>query len=43
MRGHWTTRQRHIIGEIKPENARFHAITQGDISIRSFDQNTLSV
>ena len=50
MCGHWTTgvlieltKKRHIIGKIKTENARFHAIIQVDISIRSFDQNNLSV
>ena len=34
---------RHKIGEIETENARFHAIIQVDISIRSFDQSALSV
>ena len=34
---------RHTIGKIETENARFHAIIQADISIRSFDQNALSV
>ena len=34
---------RQTIGEIETENARFHAIIQVAISIRSFDQNALSV
>ena len=33
---------RHKIGEIETKNARFHAIIQVDISIRSSDQNALS-